>query len=348
MLPPFSTASVKNARLSYIDMLRGIAVLMVICRHWPPGSHLGNLGWLGVDLFFVISGFLISNLLFSELEKAGTIDLTRFFLRRGLKIYPLFFLLILVTWLVNYFGGYDPATRPYLHELLFIQNYFGGVYLHTWSLAVEEHFYIILLLCFAFFTKRRTMLPYLFALLVVLPLVFRAWRVMSGDANNHFATHTRIDSLFIGVLLCYGWRYHRDRFSISRTKKNFLLIACSAYVLSYAFVMPESGYVQSIGFTLIALAFAGILSCALTTKGPGNAFSRPLSFIGYYSYPVYLLHIPVKWILEYFGMEEQTGAINIVYFFIYAFLCVAAGVAFSEMIEQPILRWRDRKIPSRA
>src|SRR5688572_8009182 len=150
----FSTAGSKNTRLNSVDLLRGIAVLLVICRHWNIAEPITRAGWMGVDLFFVISGFLISGLLFSELEKGGKPDLWRFFVRRGFKIYPLFFLLVLFTWLVVNYYTPSPALRPYLQELLFVQNYLGGIYPHTWSLAVEEHFYLLLMLCFALFHKR--------------------------------------------------------------------------------------------------------------------------------------------------------------------------------------------------
>jgi peptidoglycan/LPS O-acetylase OafA/YrhL len=241
------------------------------------------------------------------------------------------------------------AARLYLQELLFVQNYLGGVYLHTWSLAIEEHFYVLLMLCFVLFGKQRPKLFYISTMLIVVPLGIRLWRIQSGEVNNHFLTHTRIDSLFAGVLLQYLWRYKRAALSMVRNTSKFaLLMVCSGYILSYGFVAPENSYVQGIGFTLIALCFAGILWVALSAKDQGSRISKPLSFIGYYSYSVYLLHIPVKWILEYFGMEESSGSINLAYFAIYALLCVMAGVAFSEMIEQPILRWRDRRIPSKA
>src|SRR5207249_3526564 len=135
-------------RLGSIDLLRGVAILLVICRHWNISPFLGHVGWLGVDLFFVISGFLISGLLFSENEKHGKVDFLRFFIRRGFKIYPLFYTLIGLTLLVYYFFDISFSYKNLLPELFFFQNYFAGLYLHTWSLALEEHFYILLIICF--------------------------------------------------------------------------------------------------------------------------------------------------------------------------------------------------------
>lgn len=110
----FSTENVKNNRIKALDLLRGLAVLLVIFRHWNVLPLLSNLGWLGVDLFFVISGFLISNLLFSELDKNGRIDLFRFFIRRGLKIYPLFLLLLILTLYATVLYSTGASFKPFL------------------------------------------------------------------------------------------------------------------------------------------------------------------------------------------------------------------------------------------
>ena len=104
-------------------------------------------GWVGVDLFFVLSGFLVSNLLFQEYTKTGNVKPLRFLARRGLKIYPLYYLMIFVFWQVSvYFDPNYAAThqKHLLVECLFVQNYLPQFMMtnQTWSLAIEEHFYI--------------------------------------------------------------------------------------------------------------------------------------------------------------------------------------------------------------
>ena len=98
-----------------------------------------------MDLFFVLSGFLISGLLFSEYKKRKAISFKRFFIRRGLKIYPAFYVFLLVTGVasIRWFHSLAPPTL-FLNEIFFVMNYLGGVWTHTWSLGVEEHFYILL------------------------------------------------------------------------------------------------------------------------------------------------------------------------------------------------------------
>src|ERR1035437_9769085 len=131
----------RNKRL---DVLRCIAVLLVILRHGYIPTRLGNAGWAGVDLCFVLSGFLISGLLFIEYKKRNSISFKRFFIRRGLKLYPAFYVFLFVTFLDRLILHRVGSLRPFLSEMLYVQNYGPSIWVHTWSLAVEEHFYILL------------------------------------------------------------------------------------------------------------------------------------------------------------------------------------------------------------
>lgn len=345
----FSTANVKNARFLGVDMLRGAAILLVLCRHWYTLDLLSNIGWMGVDLFFVISGFLIGGLLLSELDKQGKIDYVRFFMRRGLKIYPLFFLLITLTFLLVLCRGVTYSYRPFLFELLFIQNYLGGLYVHTWSLAVEEHFYVVLLACSALFVLSKKNVVPVCLIFMIIPLMIRIYNCLGGYCHNHFYTHTRIDSLFTGVLLYYGWRYHHEKLLAFRNNAGDLLpIMCVVFLACFGFIAPYSSFTQGVGFTVISFFCAGLLLFVLGSQRAPKAFARPFILTGFYSYSIYLAHIPVKMVLEYFGMEETSGLQNLCYFIIYVLSCVLTGIVCSELIEQPLLRWRDKIFPSKA
>ncbi|HXB40349.1 MAG TPA: acyltransferase [Bacteroidia bacterium] len=345
----FSTENVKINRKNGLDLLRGIAVLLVICRHWNICGFLTNSGWLGVDLFFVLSGFLISGLLFTEHEKSGKIDFFRFFIRRGFKIYPLFFLLIALTFVVYFFYRQPVNYRPFVAELLFIQNYFGGLYVHTWSLAVEEHFYFILMICFAlFFTTRKNIIP-VCIFFVALPLIIRIWNCLHGNYQNHFFTHTRIDSLFTGVLLCYGWKYHKEKLLAFRNGAGYLLPGiCIIFLAGFGLMQPQSYLTQGPGFTVIAFCCAGILLWVLGSENKTTSLTKPFAMTGFYSYAIYLVHIPALEILDLFGISETGGMLNAGYFCIYVFVCIAAGIFFSELVEQPLLKMRDEFFPSKA
>src|SRR5437867_7890621 len=130
----------RNKRL---DILRCIAVFSVMILHGNIWPFFGKIGWAGVDLFFVLSGFLISGLLFSEYKKYGRIDVKRFWIRRGFKIYPPFYALMFLTILYSLIR-YRTVSRAVLGDVFFLQNYISCIWTHGWSLAVEEHFYVLL------------------------------------------------------------------------------------------------------------------------------------------------------------------------------------------------------------
>src|SRR5262249_60135649 len=103
-----------------------------------------RIGWMGVDLFFVLSGFLVSGVLFREYQRHQGLQVGRFLARRGFKIYPGFYLLLLATWAMGASAGPRGAitTPQLLREAFYLQSYVPGFWSHTWSLAVEEHFYL--------------------------------------------------------------------------------------------------------------------------------------------------------------------------------------------------------------
>ena len=154
--------------MASLDLLRAVAVFLVIGRHvkYPLDAGWGPIGetvmrtwtrggWVGVDLFFVLSGFLVSGLLFREYQHKGTISIGRFLIRRGLKIYPAFYFLLAVTVVqtVSRKGTSAISLPAVVAECLFVQNYGPSMLQHSWSLAVEEHFYLLCSLLIFFLTQ---------------------------------------------------------------------------------------------------------------------------------------------------------------------------------------------------
>jgi peptidoglycan/LPS O-acetylase OafA/YrhL len=131
----------RKRRNGNLDALRGIAILLVFGRHFGGNALWNQIGWAGVDLFFVLSGFLISGLLFHDWQEYGSLRIGRFYWRRALKIYPSFYFLMGITVLVEGLrpGGLNlvwPMTPAHLAaELFFLQNYAVGMWGHTWSLG---------------------------------------------------------------------------------------------------------------------------------------------------------------------------------------------------------------------
>jgi peptidoglycan/LPS O-acetylase OafA/YrhL len=203
-----------TARNLSLDVLRGIAVLLVLGRHfgsapWSP------IGWWGVDLFFVLSGFLISGLLFQDYNNLGRIRLGHFWIRRGWKIWPAFFVYLVTARFFLKLCGIRTEGHPVLVSSLFLSDYFhdhlGPFFGHTWSLSVEEHFYLLLPVALIFLSRNQfAAVPYIsLAALVVCPVL----RWMAPLEIADYATHTRIDGLLAGVGLGYLYHFKRKTFA---------------------------------------------------------------------------------------------------------------------------------------
>ena len=133
-----------------LDILRCVAVLLVLGIHVPHYRLWARVGWTGVDLFFVLSGFLISGLLFRDYQEHGSIDWKRFLIRRGFKIYPSYYMFLWIAAILLVLIGHHYNMRSMLlGNAVFVGNYFQqtvtiGPFWHLWSIAVEEHFYVLL------------------------------------------------------------------------------------------------------------------------------------------------------------------------------------------------------------
>jgi peptidoglycan/LPS O-acetylase OafA/YrhL len=360
-----SCGRMRNKRL---DILRSIAVLTVIVHHGGVSPFFTRVGWIGVDLFFVLSGFLISGLLFSEHKKRKSIDLKRFFIRRGLKIYPAFYVFLILTGAISYFVvRTHSSAAEYLAEVFFVQNYWHGAWDHTWTLAVEEHFYIFLPLLLLLLTKLSTdrgnpfrSLPSLFVGVAVLCMALRAVSVYFGIPNYHMAytaSHDRMDALFFGVLIGYYYHFrpHVLEELVRPTVNRVAIGLCSGALISTAyFFSRESRVFSMFGYTCVYLGCGGALLLGLYVRGilrGGTAkvmemIGTAAAAVGVYSYSIYLWHGPTNaW---FPGLVRRALHISLgtnQRFAIYFAGSLTIGIAMSKLIEYPILRVRDRLFP---
>lgn len=211
-----------HSRNESLDVLRSVAILLVIGMHYPASQLLAT-GWIGVDLFFVLSGLLISGLLFTDVTREGRIRIGRFLFRRGMKIYPALYVFLIATvfFLKN-------GRQSFWTEVCFLQNYRllnkaglpGGPALgwfHLWSLAVEEHFYLLLPLLLVAMHRARMLrfIPRLAGVIVLLCFFARLFQGFSHPYVSYmmYPTHLRIDALFAGVALGYLYHFEPDRFA---------------------------------------------------------------------------------------------------------------------------------------
>ena len=339
-----------------LDLLRAIAVFLVLARHSNLNFWLTKFGWLGVDLFLVLSGFLVSGLLFAEYKKRGEIRLGRFLAKRALKIVPPFYVFLLITIAVeSYAGGALILDAPVLSECLFLQSYLQGRWLHTWSIGLEVHFYLLLAISALLQVNIRkkfnpkTVLACFIALLLacfLLRLQF-SYPHRQDRFFAFFATHLRFDGIVCGVFLAYLHHFtNYTRFILERRLSGLLL---AAGLIAPAFYFQAGTYfMNTIGLSLVNLGFALILLLALNLENDlqhaGMKFLRaPLhmaAFIGLHSYSVYLWHLNAKSLLyHYLHLDEKIMTV------LYVLFATALGIGMSYLVEQPLLKLRKKRFP---
>jgi peptidoglycan/LPS O-acetylase OafA/YrhL len=359
-----------GSRLRSLDVLRGIAVLSVLGAHMHLGPATGPAwlrrvlwvwergGWIGVDLFFVLSGFLISGLLFREYVRYGHIQPGRFLIRRGFKIYPAFYVLVLYTVIASMSSGNEVATGEVLSELFFVQNYGPSLFNHSWSLAIEEHFYILLALWTAWIIRRgghpRSVVRIVgvLAVAVLILRVITALLILPSSPGMVHWTHLRLDALAFGVALgCLATFFPEKCRSFVIRHRWVLLVSSLALVIPSAVRLPIDPFVATVGLTGLYLGFGGLLMLAVY-NGLGwlpRPVGSALAGIGVYSYSIYLWHVPIReWggrLLTNFTHHEGLSLPGLL---LYLVASVLVGIGMSKLVEIPFLRARDRLCPPRA
>jgi peptidoglycan/LPS O-acetylase OafA/YrhL len=359
-------------RLKEIDFLRGVAILFVLMRHFTIFNFF-EFGWCGVDLFFVLSGFLVSGLLFIEYKKFGNIKIGLFLIRRGFKIYPAFYILLLVTLGYQYIlkitvnhGSWSINPLSFVSEAVFLQNYWLHIWSPNWSLAVEEHFYF--LLCFTVFIAikthkmhHKTWLLAAFIGVQTLCLAARCYTTLAHqpfDFDTHmFATHLRIDSLLFGVFIAYLYHFQLHTLRVFYQKhKKYLGIYLFIMLIVVLAVSEKTMYMTSIGFTMVYAAAA----CALLYMVLGNESAQTIQKyigkwafnaivrIGFYSYSIYLWHVFIKiYILENILFYNDIIIPRPIEFTLYVVLSLSFGIFMAKIIEIPFLALREKYFKKR-
>jgi peptidoglycan/LPS O-acetylase OafA/YrhL len=366
LLPPPTIK--KASRNLGLDLLRLLAVLLVIGNHLqPPSGGAGTLlagwirgGWVGVDLFFVLSGFLVTGLLFNDYLRNGRVSVARFLVRRGFKIYPAFWALIAFSLVVFRLKHQPVPFRNVMGELCFVQNYAAHIWPHTWSLAIEEHFY----LCVAFFifllvrrpgAKPLSWFPAIFIVIATACLLLRIQNAMRYPQYDYswdlFPTHLRIDSLFFGALLAYAAHFQRLEERLAWFPSWARLAAGSALLLpAFIFARETDRWITVIGFNLFYLGSGLLVLGAVQLRKSSSGFLRVLGAIGASSYSIYLWHEPVNaWFAAHMLVSHaDTPHIYWLYLSVCVFGSLLAGCVMALVVETPLLKTRDRLYPSRA
>jgi peptidoglycan/LPS O-acetylase OafA/YrhL len=345
-LPPFQFHHIPE-----LDGFRGLAVLMVVAGHYlefraPENPYLATLDRLGVLLFFVLSGFLITGLLYRERLATGKINFRFFYIRRILRLAPAFLLLISVTIVLMRFGVITDVSRQEILEcLLYIRNIFGHSQTlgHIWSLSLEEQFYLLWPLSFSLLPLKRSPTIVLGACLLLMlsrGLAIHAQRFSYSSGVYYERPYFRFDSILIGAFLIL-WLSSSARAVSFLTRVLSRIPALLLWSILFVWTMFAESWTHawhlSIQEGLVALCLGQVV---LHTHGALGKFMRlsALRYCGTISYSLYLWQqmflvtsVPSWGPFRRFPLE-----------FIVPFSIAAASYRF---LEKPILRWKDRLAP---
>ncbi|MCO8275664.1 acyltransferase [Actinoplanes sp. TRM 88003] len=330
-----------------IEGLRAIAVVLVVLSHAGIDRFAG--GYVGVDVFFVISGFLITTLLVKELDRTGTVSLRAFYARRALRLLPVSTVVLVATVVAAWF--WLPATRfasisaDALFSTFYGINwrlaYEGTDYLnataapsplqHLWSLAVEEQFYLVWpLLLLAFWARRRVLVA--LTVLVVVSLAISVQQTAAAAPWAYFGSHTRAWELGVGALVAVAGGFLR------RTPKGVAamltwagLLAVLVAAVTYDKSTPFPGYTA----LLPVLGTAAVIAGGSAAGGWGASRvigTGPFRFVGKLSYGWYLWHWPVLMIWP-LALGRDPGVKSDL-----AFAAAALGLAWVtyHLVENPV------------
>jgi peptidoglycan/LPS O-acetylase OafA/YrhL len=361
--------------LPALDGIRGVAILLVMLLHfelyvWPFHHGLGapvwlliREGWVGVDLFFVLSGFLITGILLDAKGKPGYF--TVFYARRSLRIFPAYYVaLLVIIWVVPSFFAFRGAHPGggIIWCWLYLANIgiaWGGweaipqAANHFWSLAIEEQFYLVWPLIVHRASQRQ--IARLASAAIVVSLMLRVvLRALGASAEvGYVLTPARLDALAMGALVAAILRQAGGADRLRRWAAPVALASGTASIVLIG-LRPGGSYqdaiIGTIGFTTIALFFASLIAASVTS--PSHSwFVRPwevgwLRSLGRYSYGLYIYHFIVAGALGrthlLAALDARTAPLvaQLAYFAVALGASMACALLSWHVVEQPMLRMK--------
>ncbi len=354
-----SRSTLARGFITELDGLRGVAILMVMVhRFWPRtgvgyGADVAGAGWIGVDLFFVISGFLITGILLDTRDDRSYFR--NFYARRALRIFPLFYVFVggaFVVFAANP-GFRDGAGSPlwYLFHLGNVPEGLLGkpvpyVLGPLWSLAIEEQFY----LTFPFLVyvlDRRRLTIVLIAMVAIAPAIRLATMLLWPDHERvqYLFTPCRLDTIAVGCLLAIMVRSA----DVARWRTRALQLAAVAIPITVVLGMASrldrtSPFDRVLGYTMVAFGCASVVTLLLFARGEPTTAAlrwRPLTYLGKLCFGLYLLHRPADKIVGAFaghvGFERELWLMPVKL----AVALVLATISW-RLLERPLLGLKDR------
>ena len=348
-----------------LDLLRAVAIVLVVLYHaglfgFVLPYEVQRFGWIGVDLFFVLSGYLIAGQLLSALARGKPPNVRRFYWRRALRILPAFLAIVAIYFFLPALREY-PRMPPVWKFLSFTQNLElrgGTAFSHAWSLCIESQFYLLLpllLLALARLRRGHWVVP---CALVLCGIVIRGL-IAHANLNSpepsfavwqkfiYYPTYARLDPLTMGVCLAAIEHFRPKWWTALMTMAKWIWIPGLA-AIALALVLAEdtlSVASGALGFPLIALGFSTLLVCAVSPELPLSRVAIPgAAFLATVAYSVYLSHkLMIHWTLS-FGAAHSIAETSVTGYLLMLSSILVAGSALFFAVERPFLQMRQRYV----
>lgn len=362
-----------HQKLYGLDHLRALAIILVFFFHyyivsggqpeWLP--NVASFGWIGVDLFFVLSGFLISAQLFTQIKQGQSISFKVFFAKRFFRIVPAFLVTVAIYFCFPFFREKE-ALSPLWRFLTFTQN-LGlnikdfGTFSHCWSLCVEEHFYLLLPIILIIL-QRSKLISKSYWLLIVLFLFGFSIRIYSFNHLYlpkleeedgwlywykfiYYPTYNRLDGLLVGVSIAGIYVFKPNLWNkLSKYGNQFILLSLCVLTSAYFLCEDQQTFHASIlGFPLIALGFGLMVLGAISpTSFLYKWNSKTTTFIATLSYSIYLTH---KGIIHTTNKSLESFEIDSNLMMIICIItCIFGAHLLNFIIEKPFMKLRNKII----
>lgn len=331
-------------RISSLDGVRAVAVLVVLATHAHVPFFVG--GYAGVDLFFVLSGYLITTILLRELYKRGSIDLKTFYLKRALRLFPALAVVCVVVAIAWWLADWAPVRGETLWgvpaALLYLSSWARALELnslgymgHTWSLSVEEHFYLVWpLLLFALFKVTRNP-RHSIVIVAAMAVTYRmASPLVFGHDRIYNGSDTQAAQILIGCAVAAALYGSARKIGVGLALLSVLVL------LAVVAFMPVQSIAYLYGGSLITALAAATLTAHLVTVSDGRLARllslKPFLWVGERSYGIYLWHYPVFGLLSA-SVLPAIGAIALSV--LLSFVIPALSYKY---VEQPFLKLKER------
>ena len=356
-----------SARVGGLDTLRAVAICLVLMTHYNGFvSHqqtfgwIGSVGWAGVDLFFVLSGYLIGNQITSSVSGGQSWSLRTFFSRRLLRTLPNYYAVLLI-YLV--FPGVltGTSTAPAWQFLTFTQNFglkYGETFTHSWSLCIEEQFYLVLpfaAIAVSKYARSVRAAWWLLGAAIATGIVLRGVAALvygydSFSAELYYSTFARFDELLCGVAVALLKNFHPAVYASLIRRGNALLIAgllgAVGVLVALAAEFPSPHIATALGFSLLAGSFALLTLAALSPVSLLHRMRIPgAASLALWSYAIYLVHKPIFMLINPQLARRHIDAASVQVVALVLALAVAGGWLLFRLVETPFMRLRERWFP---